>query len=51
MYAATASVHHITNGAGGYTFVVTKHNLPDTVVWNPWAEKAKAMSDFGDNEV
>jgi glucose-6-phosphate 1-epimerase len=50
MYAATASVHHITNGAGGYTFVVTKHNLPDTVVWNPWAEKAKAMSDFGDNE-
>ncbi|TYZ65880.1 hypothetical protein PybrP1_010818 [[Pythium] brassicae (nom. inval.)] len=22
----------------------------DTVVWNPWAEKAQAMSDFGDNE-
>ena len=21
------------------------------VIWNPWAEKAKAMSDFGDDEV
>ena len=30
MYGATSSVHHITNGAGGYMFVVTKHNLPDT---------------------
>ena len=30
MYEATSSVHHITHGAGGYTFVVTKRNLPDT---------------------
>ena len=22
-----------------------------TVVWNPWAQKAIAMSDFGDDEV
>ncbi|XP_060556805.1 uncharacterized protein LOC132717369 [Ruditapes philippinarum] len=25
-------------------------NLNDIVVWNPWAEKAKSMSDFGDDE-
>ena len=27
-----------------------KEGLPDAVIWNPWAEKAKAMSDFGDDE-
>ena len=25
-------------------------NLSDIVIWNPWAEKAKAMADFGDEE-
>jgi glucose-6-phosphate 1-epimerase len=24
--------------------------LPDVVTWNPWAEKAKAMADLGDDE-
>ncbi|KAJ4744981.1 Galactose mutarotase-like superfamily protein [Rhynchospora pubera] len=32
------------------TFVVIKDGLPDAVVWNPWDKKAKAMSDFGDEE-
>jgi len=27
--------------------VITMH----IVVWNPWVEKAAAMSDFGNNEV
>ena len=26
------------------------HILFVTVVWNPWDKKAKAMSDFGDDE-
>jgi D-hexose-6-phosphate mutarotase len=29
---------------------VAKENSEDTVVWNPWADKAKAMADFGDDE-
>lgn len=30
--------------------VVSKEGSRSTVVWNPWIEKAKAMSDFGDDE-
>ncbi|XP_006813988.1 uncharacterized protein LOC102804275 [Saccoglossus kowalevskii] len=34
----------------GKNMVIKKTNLPDTVVWNPWLEKAKTMSDFADDE-
>lgn len=30
------------------TVEVKREGLPDVVLWNPWAEKAKAMSDFDD---
>ncbi|KAM1114109.1 hypothetical protein TB1_046045 [Malus domestica] len=32
------------------TFVLRKDRLPDAVVWNPWDKKAKAITDFGDDE-
>ena len=31
---------------GNPRFDVIRDNLSDTVVWNPWIEKAKAMGDF-----
>ncbi|TKA42957.1 hypothetical protein B0A49_12613 [Cryomyces minteri] len=31
-------------------FDVVRDNLDDTVVWNPWREKAAAMSDFAPKE-
>jgi glucose-6-phosphate 1-epimerase len=30
--------------------IISKQGSDTTVVWNPWIDKAKAMSDFGDDE-
>lgn len=30
--------------------LVTKKNSRNSVVWNPWTEKAHSLADFGDNE-
>jgi glucose-6-phosphate 1-epimerase len=32
------------------TLIVEKENSSSTVIWNPWINKARAMSDFGDEE-
>jgi glucose-6-phosphate 1-epimerase len=29
---------------------VEKVGFPDTIVWNPWIDRAKSMADFGDDE-
>lgn len=31
-------------------FSITRKGLNTVTVWNPWSEKAKGMSDFGDEE-
>ncbi|ORX53981.1 galactose mutarotase-like protein [Hesseltinella vesiculosa] len=34
----------------GHQILIHKEGMKDTVVWNPWIEKAKGMGDFGDEE-
>ncbi|XP_070543415.1 uncharacterized protein [Ptychodera flava] len=50
VYINTPPDHTISNVTAGKNILLKKSNFPDTVVWNPWMEKAKAMSDFGDDE-
>ncbi|KAL0090103.1 galactose mutarotase-like domain-containing protein [Phycomyces blakesleeanus] len=42
--------HLSVNIGNGSVIDITKSNLRDTVVWNPWVEKAQALADFGDDE-
>lgn len=40
----------VVDQAGGRRVLVTKQHSDDTVVWNPWVDKSRAMPDFGDDE-
>jgi glucose-6-phosphate 1-epimerase len=50
VYLGTKSECVVTDSAWNRKLVVAKENSDATVVWNPWIAKAKAMSDFGDDE-
>ncbi|PIK57115.1 putative glucose-6-phosphate 1-epimerase [Apostichopus japonicus] len=50
IYKSTPNELTVKNTKGGKSVIIKKNNFPDAVVWNPWIEKAKAMSDFGDDE-
>ncbi|KAL1335407.1 hypothetical protein HN51_064309 [Arachis hypogaea] len=50
MYLSTPTKIAIIDHEKKRTYVLRKDGLPDAVVWNPWDKKAKAMTDFGDNE-
>lgn len=40
----------LCDGGAGREVVITKEGFEDVVVWNPWVDKAKKLSDFGDEE-
>jgi len=50
IYTHTPPEHIITNVVSGRKMRIQKYNLPDTVIWNPWLDKAKEIPDFGDDE-
>lgn len=49
VYASPATVQ-VHDPVLRRTMVIEKSGSPNTVVWNPWTDKARAMSDFADDE-
>jgi glucose-6-phosphate 1-epimerase len=50
VYLGTRAASVVDDPVGGRRLVVEKDGSDVTVVWNPWAEKARAMPDLGDEE-
>lgn len=50
IYRNTSAPVEIEDPALRRRVVIAKEGSRDTVVWNPWADKAKAMSDMGSEE-
>jgi D-hexose-6-phosphate mutarotase len=50
VYLNTTGACEIHDAKLQRVIIVEKHGSASTVVWNPWIAKAKAMSDFGDDE-
>jgi glucose-6-phosphate 1-epimerase len=50
VYLGTRATCVLDDPRGGRRIVVEKDGSASTVVWNPWAAKAKALSDLGDEE-
>jgi len=50
VYRNTGPQQVVAGVSGNGELVLTKTGLSDTVVWNPWQEKAAAMSDLGGDQ-
>ncbi len=50
VYLNTPATVEIQDPKLGRTIAVEKSGSQSTVIWNPWADKARAMADFGDDE-
>ncbi len=50
VYVSSKATCVLDDPVGARRLVVEKEGSDTTVVWNPWVAKAKALSDFGDDE-
>lgn len=50
VYPDTRAACTIRDPARGRDILITRMNSDSAVVWNPWAERAREMPDFGDDE-
>lgn len=48
IYRNTPDVLTVVDAGNDRSIVITKTNLPDAIVWNPWVEKSLNTSDLGD---
>ena len=49
-YLNTQNPLQLLDPALNRSIQITKQNSDSTVIWNPWAEAARALSDLGDDE-
>jgi glucose-6-phosphate 1-epimerase len=49
VYQSSAACR-LLDAVGGRQILVEKSGSASTVIWNPWLDKARRMSDFGDDE-
>ena len=50
VYLDTTTTCRIVDPRLSRTIVIAKQQSRNTVVWNPWSQRARAFSDFGDDE-
>eukprot|EP00096_Caligus_rogercresseyi_P003182 TRINITY_DN1583_c0_g1_i1.p1 TRINITY_DN1583_c0_g1~~TRINITY_DN1583_c0_g1_i1.p1 ORF type:complete len:269 (-),score=61.91 TRINITY_DN1583_c0_g1_i1:27-833(-) len=50
IYLSAPNALTLHEAMGGLSIKISKTGLKDAVLWNPWIENAKKMSDFGDDE-
>lgn len=50
IYLQAPDVLRLDDDSRARTLYISKTNMPDVVVWNPWIAKAQRMHDFGDDE-
>jgi D-hexose-6-phosphate mutarotase len=50
VYVGTAAAVTVEDPGWNRRIGIAKSGSASTVVWNPWIDKARAMSDFGDDE-
>ncbi|KAK3341278.1 galactose mutarotase-like domain-containing protein [Lasiosphaeria hispida] len=50
VYSPAGDAAVIVTEGGAKVFTVTRDNLGNVVVWNPWTDKAAGMADFAPND-
>lgn len=50
IYVRTGDQLVLEDAGSGSSIVITKQNMPDVVLWNPWVDKSRRMQDFADDE-